>query len=136
MTDDKEVKTKGPEAHKNKHPDMQLTEVVRFLESKTGDASCPFCGTGKWNVEYVRLSNEPDRIFGAYAIPAGMPFEFGQPNDTKSVRTLPASGGRSILLVICENCGFMRPHDYKTIWDWVQTECRGMGGVPSEAPND
>ncbi len=102
----------------NSPQDLRLSEVLAFFAERTGTVGCPTCGKAEFEVDFIKLATEPDRIFGAYYFAAGMPFAFAGSNKDRSVKGFPGhAGGRGVLLVTCTYCGFVRPHDYKTVWD-------------------
>lgn len=103
-----------------KLPDLTKSEVDEFLKEQAGSCACSVCGNEEMTLEYVKLTSEPERIFGAFFIPAALPFEFEGDNSGKKVKTMPNMlGGRAVLLAICTRCANVRLLDYRTIWGWV-----------------
>lgn len=67
-------------------------------------------------MEYSTLQGNDDEVFAPYVMTVGVPFS--EPPKSKHVQSIPF--GIPIIPMICNNCGYVRSHDYSTIRKWVE----------------
>lgn len=95
---------------------LTFADVTRFLDAKAPVKACPSCAMQNWTLQYSRSNERTDVIFATHLLPVGTPFE-------ANVGPLPqmVPFGRPILPLICNECGFMKIHDYEVVRKWVAT---------------
>lgn len=99
--------------------DFTFQDVLRFFEAKAVNSQCPVCTENEWEMQYVRLTDQPDRVFGAYGLAIGLPFSFNKSQGQRQT-VQPGPFARPILPLVCKNCGYMRVHDYASVAAWVK----------------
>jgi len=88
---------------------------MRFLETKAIVRACPSCTSQNWTLQYSRSSEQPELIFATNLLGIGTPFEA---NVGPAPQMIPF--GRPILPLICNECGYMKIHDYEVVRKWVR----------------
>jgi len=94
---------------------LTFQDVMRFLETKAIIRACPSCASQDWTLQYSRLGDKPDLIFATIVLGIGTPFEA---NTGPAPQMIPF--GRPILPLICNQCGYMKIHDYEVVKKWVE----------------
>lgn len=113
---------------------MKFSDVSRFLDAKVKNNLCPSCGENDWLAAYGRLADDSMAVVSTHVLPMGTPF----PNGSKSrlmVTAMPV--GRTVLPLICKNCGYSRYFDFSIIVKWVNEnpsdiDEQGHGDAESE----
>ena len=80
--------------------------IVQYLLERGADPKCPSCGKNDWSV----FNPARDGV---------MPFFF-QPANTLVNNGIRVGGGKTIpaMLMLCQNCGLIRPHAAMLIAQW------------------
>lgn len=83
---------------------VDSAKVHQFLEAKGADCDCMVCGHDEWGLWHASQEGvvggvlPPGRRDGHYLL----------------------SGGRPVLLMECQNCGFIRLHSYSKYLAWLK----------------
>lgn len=79
-------------------PIVSIDELNRFFADKGADMDCPACKRGLWLADIPHQDHLTLRKWS---------------NIAESDR-----GARLRVIMVCENCGFIREHDAQAILDW------------------
>lgn len=98
---------------------MKLTteDVSAFFAHKGATEVCPFCGTTEWFYDDHMELNLP-------AVPSDMMRSDEGPNSLLYGGL--TRGVLSSVIIMCLNCGFVRPHARRLIEDWVSKKQDGQ----------
>lgn len=100
---------------------MKLTtqDLSAFFAHKGATEVCPFCGNVEWFYDETMDLNLP-----------AVPSDIMRPSEGPGARLYGGltRGVLSSVIIMCLNCGFIRPHARRLIEDWVQQKKGGADG--------
>ena len=88
---------------------ISIDEAMEFLREKAG-APCPFCGGKRWN-SLLGEEGEENLVTGLVI-------------DTSANHKKHTLYPRSVILIECNECGFVRPHAAKAFRKWKDGKAR------------
>lgn len=100
---------------------LHFDDVQKYLETKLVRHACPVCDTEGWTVQYTQLQGSEGYLFGTYIVPASEPLTSFK-TDAAS-RFAPAlKNGFPVIPLVCNNCGYTRLFDYRTVKLWKEAQ--------------
>jgi Zn ribbon nucleic-acid-binding protein len=95
-----------------KETPVKFNEFVTYLNSLKGDHACPMCQEESWTLftpDQLTQGDDSENMI-ITTIPGAF---FNAPKDKRS--TLYRSPGLDILIMECQNCGFLHLFNYKKV---------------------
>lgn len=113
---------------------LLFSEIQRFFEEKVKNGACPTCNENSWTAQYGRLAKDEDIVFSAFALPMGAPFDVQKSPPRGHTQTMLI--GRTLMPLVCNNCGHVRSHDLAVIQAWLDQNPKEPDEVGSESVED